>query len=122
MIAPGLLQFSCSSYSFVESAGEAELTVERTRGTAGEVTVNWMTRDGSAVSGKDYIGGTGTVTFKHGEHSKNVGIKLIDDKTFEKNEIFYVELSDATCGAKIGRTKKCLVTIVDDDGIFMPLR
>lgn len=115
--APGILQFSELSYSFLESAGEAQLTVIRTQGSDGDVTVNWATQDGSALSGKDYVGGAGTVDFKHSEGTKNISIKLIDDKTFEKDETFCVELSCPTGGAKLGKMKKSVVTIVDDDGI-----
>lgn len=116
---PGTLQFSQASYSFVESAGHAQLTVSRIQGTDGEVFVDWSTRDGSAVAGKDYVTSNGTLNFKHGESMKSISIGLIDDKTFEKDEVFYVDLSKATGGAKLGRTKTCLVTIVDDDGISL---
>jgi len=46
------------------------IEVERANGADGEVSVNWKTIDGSAKSPKDYQGGEGTLTFKHGEVSR----------------------------------------------------
>ena len=47
---------------------------------------------------------------------KLLGIELIDDKTFEKDETFMLTLSEPTNGAKVGRLKRTVVTIVNDDG------
>ena len=68
------------------------------------------------MNGKDYHGGTGTVTFEHGEQVRNIEIDIIDDKDFEKDETFVVEISDPTGGAQIGKIKRAVVTIVNDEG------
>ncbi len=44
----------------------------------------------SAVNGKDYRGGEGTIEFKHGETHRAVNIPIIDDMEFEKDENFEV--------------------------------
>ena len=87
-------------------------------GADGKVEVKWKTRDQSAVNEKDYIGGEGVLTFDHGETVKSLEIEIIDDHTFEKDETFMVILSDPSAGARLGRLKSTVVTIVNDDGKF----
>jgi len=55
------------------------------------------------------------VVFEHGEQSKNLELEIIDDKAFEKDESFMVEISKPSGGAKVGRLKRTVVTIVNDD-------
>lgn len=43
--------------------------VVRHRGSDGEVVVKYKTIDKSAISGRDFVGGTGELIFKHGEVS-----------------------------------------------------
>lgn len=78
--------------------------------------VTWKTTDQTAVNGKDYHGGTGTLVFEHGEQAKSITIDIIDDKDFEKDETFVVELLETSPGAKIGNIRSAAVNIVNDDG------
>lgn len=50
-----------------ESAGIVEVPVNRLKGSDGEVSVKWRTIDRSAISGRDYKGGSGEIKFKNGE-------------------------------------------------------
>lgn len=43
------------------------IPVIRSKGTDGEITVKWRTIDKSAISGRDYRGGSGELNFKHAE-------------------------------------------------------
>jgi len=97
--------------------------VERTNGTDGKITVKYKTTDQSAVCGKDFHGGNGELTFEHGEQIKHIEIEIIDDKAFEKDESFLLELSEPTGGAQLGKIKRTILTIVNDDGkpIRVPL-
>ena len=104
------------SYVLKESIGRASIKVERTQGTDGKVEVTWKTMDQTAVNGKDYHGGSGTLVFEHGEQVKYITIDIIDDKDFEKDETFLVELGETSEGAKIGSIRSAAVTIVNDDG------
>ena len=99
-----------------ESIGKASLVLERTKGSDGTVGVTWTTKDQSAISGKDYVGGTGTVVFEHAEQIKTIDIAINDDKEFEKDESFVIELKNPTGGATLGRLQRTVVTIVNDDG------
>src|SRR5205085_517991 len=51
---PGTLQFSNTAYSINENGGTATITVTRTGGSGGSVTVNYATSNGTATAGSDY--------------------------------------------------------------------
>ncbi|XP_066291717.1 sodium/calcium exchanger 1-like isoform X2 [Branchiostoma lanceolatum] len=112
---PGVLDFTKPSFIFKESAGIASVPVQRTKGSDGVISVKWKTKDMRAVNGRDYVGGEGMLEFQHGETEKNIDIQIFDDKDFEKDEDFMVELSDAAGGAMIGRQRRTVITIVNDD-------
>lgn len=71
------------------------------------------------MNGKDYHGGTGALIFEHGEQVKHIAIDIIDDKDFEKDETFTVELTGTSDGASLGHIKSAAVTIVNDDGMVI---
>lgn len=47
-----------------ESAGLVRIPVIRYKGSDGDVAIKWRTIDKSALSGRDYVGGNGTLNFK----------------------------------------------------------
>ena len=113
---PGTFEFSKPSLLFRESCGVAKIPIERTRGANGIVDVNWKTEDMTAVADRDYKGGSGVITFAHGETTKILEIVVYDDEAVEKDECFKVILSGVSSdGAKIGQTKKTIISIVNDD-------
>jgi subtilisin family serine protease len=65
------------------------------------VTVSYATNNGLALGGFDYASQNNLLSFAPGEIVKTVLVELQDDKKFEGNEDFFVELSTAT-GAIIG--------------------
>src|SRR5262249_17387714 len=64
---PGSLQFLASFFLVEEFQGKATITVTRSSGMAGTVTVNYATQDATATSPADYSATSGTVTFGDGE-------------------------------------------------------
>lgn len=112
---PGIFSLENPSFVIKESIGKAFFKVERTQGSDGKVEVRWKTMDQTAVNGKDYHGGSGTLIFEHGEQVKYISIDIIDDKDFEKDETFIVELTGTSEGAYLGNVKSAAVTIVNDD-------
>lgn len=114
-----MLSFQNPSYLIKESIGTVKLLVERTNGSDGNVSVKWTTKDQTAINGRDFHGGSGVLTFEHGEQLKYIEIGIVDDKEFEKDESFLVELSDTTGGVTLGKIKRTVVTIVNDDGKFL---
>jgi CSLREA domain-containing protein len=77
------------------------------------VTVTFITANGTAVSGTDYEGTSGTVTFNPGETSKTITVLVDGDTVVEGNETFFVNLTSATNG--IITDAQGIGTIVDDD-------
>jgi solute carrier family 8 (sodium/calcium exchanger) len=66
---PGVIGFRKHGILVKESCGFASIEVERVDGADGNVSVQWRTKDESAVSPKDFVGGEGILTFCHGEVS-----------------------------------------------------
>ena len=87
----------------------------RQNGADGEVVVKWQTVDKTAINGKDYTGGEGELTFKHGETQRDICIPIVNDLEPEKDEMFEIELLEVTEGAKLGKVKRTAVTITNDD-------
>ena len=59
----------------------------------------------------------GEVVFNHGEITKSINIKLMEEETLvEGNETFEVVLYDATDGATIGKTRRTMVSLLKDEG------
>ena len=77
--------------------------VLRLRGEA-TVTVQYETRDGTAVAGSDYDATRGTLTFKAGETRKTVVVEVRPDRHDEGEETMTLVLSRAT-GAAIVRAE-----------------
>ncbi len=79
------------------------------------VTVAFRTVENTALSGTDFVGNTGTVTFQPGEVLQTIQVQAVGDVLAEQNEVFFVELSSPTGGAVVSdRQAQGLIT--DDDG------
>ena len=90
----GLFGFTSVVWYTTEASGVVSLTIERDHGLKGVMDIGYNTSDGSATSGEDYTGGTGTVRFYDGDTSKTVDIPLVDDTDIEAHfEWFSVSLS-----------------------------
>lgn len=81
------------------------------------IKVNYATQDGTAKAGTDYVAATGTITFKPGQVSKNVVVNIIGDNIPERNEKFYLQLSDPQ-NAVLGTLSTASCTIKNDDAGF----
>jgi len=114
---PGTISLATSTPPFVsEEAGKVALTVVRTGGSSGTVTVNYSVDDQTALAGSDYVDiPNGSLTFLDGETSKTIEINLIDDDVFESDETFTVGLLGTNGIGQVGTPRTATVTIVDDD-------
>lgn len=112
---PGIVMFQKRGFLVKESVGAAVIPVVRKNGADGEITVKWRTIDKSALSGRDFEGGEGILTFKHTETLQNIEINIIDDMTPEKDEHFEIELFSPEGGSKLGQINRTAVTITNDD-------
>jgi len=112
----GTLAFEAKEVRVIESEPFAALTIARSGGHSGAISVRWRTADGTALAGQDYEGGEGTLDFGDGVTKLVLTVKLIDDGRYEADEQFTVELLDPTGGASLagGESEVATVTIVDD--------
>ena len=96
---------------------DAVFTVRLSRRSDDEVTVDYATVGGLAVSPSDYGHEFGTLTFDPGDRSKQVSVRTEDDRTVEGDEHFFLVLSNAsTATATIGNGSGTAV-ILDNDSI-----
>ena len=79
-----------------------------------QVTVNYVTANGTAMEGSDYQSASGTLTFNPGQTSGQITVLVNGDSVKESNETFAVKLSSAV-GASI-TDGQGLGTIQNDDG------
>lgn len=113
---PGSLQFQQDQFGAKEGDGTIIITIERTGGSSGEVTVGVATKDGTAVAETDYTATTTVVKFGDGDtEDKDVVIVLKDDGTSEADETFTLELANPTGGASLGTNDDTTVVIENDD-------
>jgi Tol biopolymer transport system component len=114
-----LLRFERANFDALENGGAATITVIRTGGAAGPLTVDYAAADGTALAGLDYTVVRGTLTFADGVRTQPFVVPLLDDGSAECNETVRLSLFNATGGG--GATVLCpgtnaTLTIVDGDG------
>ncbi|MBM3823711.1 MAG: hypothetical protein FJ404_12635, partial [Verrucomicrobia bacterium] len=77
------------------------------------VTVDFGTRDATALAGSDYVRNSGTLVFQPGETTKLVTIRVLGDLIDESRETFEL-LLDRAVNAEINEGT-AIVAILDDD-------
>jgi hypothetical protein len=117
---PGVLQFGTPSVGAAESAGSATVTITRSGGSDGAVSVKIGSVDGSATAAQDYVAVDTLVTFAAGETTKSVQVTISDDDMGEDAEAFSLELSEPEGGATLGENVAATVTIESDDAPAAP--
>lgn len=112
----GTLAFSVSNYSVNESDGMATITVKRTNGSNGAVSVQYFSAaGGTATVGSDYLPPSGTLNWADGDTSdKTFTVSIVDDQTNEPDETLNLTLSNPTL-AQLGSPSTAVLTIKDND-------
>jgi uncharacterized delta-60 repeat protein/uncharacterized repeat protein (TIGR01451 family) len=113
--AAGQFVLSSSTYQVTESSTNVVVTVLRTNGTTGVVSVRYRTVDNTAFAGSDYLAVNNVLAFADGESAKDINIPIIDDLLFELPESFDVRIGEPTGGASLGSLTNATVNIIDDD-------
>jgi CSLREA domain-containing protein len=110
---PGQLQFSAASYNVIEDIGQATITVTRTNGTSGQVSVDYATSNGTATAGTDYTAASGTLTFADGETAKTFTVPILNDAINEPDETLNLALSNPAGGAALGAQNTAVLNLLD---------
>lgn len=111
----GNLSFASSAFQAGEGDGQTTITVTRSGGTDGAVSVDYATSDGSASAGSDYAATSGTLDWADGDGgSKSFTVQLFDDADSEGAETVNLALSNPSGGAGLG-TSTATLTLVDDE-------
>ena len=113
----GTFSLTSATYSVSETAGSETITVSRTGGSAGAVSVSYTTSGGTAIAGTDYTSTSGTLNWAAGDTSpKTFTIPILDDNaTGESNETVNIALTNATGGATLGSPGTAILTIDEDN-------
>ncbi len=112
--SPGTLMVASANYSVAENGGSVTVTVVRTNGVTGVVTVQYQTQTGTATT-NDFVAKSGVVTFVEGQSVGTITITILDDAVVEGDEAFLVRLSNPTGGSSIVGPTDVTVTIVDEE-------
>ncbi|MEA2489673.1 MAG: large repetitive protein [Acidobacteriota bacterium] len=113
---PGTLSVALdgSTVNVAESAGTARLTVLRTGGTDGQVSIDYKTVDYTAAAGLQYEARAGRLTFGPGEILKTIEVPIINDSAYAASSTFRIVLSEPA-GTTITGLTTIDVAIQDDD-------
>ena len=110
----GPVGISVADTTVTEGANaQLDFVVSLSRAAASPVTVDYLTRDGTAIAGQDFTDTSGTVTFAAGETSKTIAVPVLDDVHDEGSETMKLKLSTAS-GAQI-TDRKAIGTITNSD-------
>ncbi|XP_037069863.1 sodium/calcium exchanger 3-like isoform X1 [Pollicipes pollicipes] len=90
----GIFNVAEKDIEIVESVGTYGLKVCRWSGARGRVAVPYTTIEGTAKPNKDYEHTEGEVIFENNETEQFITIPIIEEDSYEKDVLFYVELQE----------------------------
>lgn len=111
----GSFRFTLGKFSVKESDGQAIISIIRSGGSKGAVTVAFEATQGSATAGEDYSAATETLSFAEDETSKQLTIAIRNDELVEGPESVNLALGNPTGGALLGTPASATLTISDDE-------
>ncbi len=109
------LQFAASQVDVAENAGSVSLTVQRSGDLTVGAAVSFLTVDGTAKGGADYVSTNGTLIFKVGESLKVLTVPILDDTLAEGDETFSVVLTNLPSGYSRNAQLTTVVRILDNE-------
>lgn len=112
----GALRLDAPTYTVSENGGSLTVTVLRTCGMDGAVSVQYSTSNGTAQAGTDYAATSGTFTWADRDATpRTITIPITDDEIAQGNLTINVALSNPTGGAMLDGVSSAVATILDDD-------
>ncbi len=110
-----IIQFTGPTLTVGEDQSEMVVFVTRTGNRDATVTIDYATRDGTALAGEDYVPASGTLAFAPGDLWKTFSLVILNDGRTEGSELFTVALSQPGAGAQLGPVATMSVGIQDND-------
>lgn len=111
----GIFRFTTSTFTVNENAGTVNVTVVRTGGNQGSVTVEYAITGNTATTGSDLEASTATLSFAAKETSKTFSVRILDDTTSEGTETATVTLRNPTNSAIIASPGTATISITDNE-------
>ncbi|MBM4043072.1 MAG: hypothetical protein FJ290_31670, partial [Planctomycetes bacterium] len=111
----GDLSFETAAPVVAENDSAVTVNVRRRNGSAGQVTVDFATSDGSALAGADYAATNGTLVLADAVKSAFFSVAVMDDLQDEADETVNLALSNPTGGAALASPSNVVLTILDND-------
>ena len=113
----GVFKFDERSFFTTESAGVAVITVERSHGEDGAVSVAYSASAGTAGAGDDFTEVSGTLSWDAGDGSiRSFTVPIAADDLAEPNETIELMLSSPTGGAVLDDERSLAVLTILDGG------
>jgi hypothetical protein len=110
----GAVEFAGANYSVDEGGGSATVAVRRLGSTNGTVAVNYLTIDGTAMAGVDYVAQAGALLFGPGETNKVFTVPILLDGLMETNETVTLALGNPIGGVILGTNHTATLTIINN--------
>jgi hypothetical protein len=114
-IQAGQLQFASNEFIATVTGGSATITVVRTNGSTGPVSVQYTSSDGTAQAGVRYNATSGTLMFANGVTTQSFAISILNPRTVQGAQTVNLTLSGVTGGATLGTPASAILTIVDNN-------
>jgi Calx-beta domain/Right handed beta helix region len=119
--SPGTVQFSSATYNTTESSGTVTITVTRSSGANGAISVDYATVAGGSATGGaactagvDYINTSGTLNWADLDIApKMFSITICPDGVLKGSETVNLALSNPTGGATLGTPNTAVLTIAN---------
>jgi hypothetical protein len=127
----GSFSFQKSNYSIGEADGSVLVTVMRSGGSSGNVSLSYTTlsctellREGNAshagaahcASSIDFTMRAGEVHFSEGQTSTTIAVSILNDADAESEEFFELRIFNATNGGRVTNSSDALFLRVDEHG------
>jgi choice-of-anchor B domain-containing protein len=104
-----------------ESAGILAISVRRSGGVQGQVSVDFATADGTAQAGSDYTATSGTLTWAQGDAAdKRIFVPINDDAAQEASEQFSITLGNLTGSATLDGSAQLNIVVNANDAPAPP--
>jgi hypothetical protein len=111
----GQFNFNQPTYTISENKNSITVTVTRSEGSDGIVSVDYQTEDDTAANPTHFQAVSGKLYFGVGENSKSFTVPIINDGNKDCDKSFRVKLTNPSNGAGLGAQATATVTILEDD-------